>query len=428
VVSLRTGDLLPEMRVTPPGPRARELCRQLAEFEAPGINTLSFADSAPLWHEAYGANVVDVDGNRYIDLTAGFGVAAVGHRHPGVVAAVRQQAETLVHGLADVHAHLPRVELARRLAYLAPVDEAQIYFAVSGSDAVEVAFKTCQRATGKPGILAFDPAYHGLTLGALQATSRTEFRRPFEAHFHAWVHRLSYGCEPAEIAELLAAEGQIGCVVVEPVVGREGVLPPPPGWLTAVADICRRYQAVFVADEIFTGFGRTGEWFAVDSEGVRPDLLCCGKALGGGLPIAAVAGRRELMAAWAGQHEALHTATFVAHPLACASALAVLEILETDDLPRRAAALGETIRRRSAEWPSRYPAVLEVRGRGLLWGIELASDTLAKALAQRLLECGLLILAGGPGGRVLQLVPPLTIGESQLSFVLDAIESELAED
>jgi 4-aminobutyrate aminotransferase-like enzyme len=402
--------------VTPlPGPRTRRLARELERFEAPGINTLVDGTTSSVWQEALGANVLDVDGNRFVDLTSGFGVAAVGHRHPAVVAAIERQSHQLVHGLGDVHAHPARIELAARLARLAPVDEAQVYFAVSGSDAVEIALKTALLATGRPGVLAFEPAYHGLTLGSLAATSRPAFRRPFAPHLHPHVDRLPFGCEPARIEGRLE-HGSIGAVLVEPIVGREGVLLPPVGWLAGLAELCRRSGALLVADEIFTGFGRTGRWFAVDHDDVRPDLLCCGKALGGGLPIAAVVGRSSLLAAWRVPGEALHTATFVANPLACAAACAVVALLEDERLPERAAELGVGLARAFEAFAS---LGLAVRGRGLLWGLEARDRARAQAWSRRALERGVLALAGGAEGRVLQVVPPLTIDSAQLD---DAIE------
>jgi acetylornithine/succinyldiaminopimelate/putrescine aminotransferase len=424
------GELLPQIVVPPPGPRSRELSADLRRLEAPGVNTLSSAEplaASILWQEACGANVRDVDGNVYVDLTSGFGVAAVGHRHPRVVAAVRQQAGRLLHGLGDVHAHPLRIALAQRLAGLAPVEDPQVFFAVSGAEAVEIALKTALAATGRPGVLAFEPAYHGLTLGALAATSREAFRAPFAAHLHGHVRRLPFGAGPEAIDRALAG-GDVGAAIVEPIVGREGVLIPPAGWLAGLRELCRRHGALLVADEIFTGFGRTGRLFAVEHEGVRPDVLCCGKALGGGLPIAAVIARRDLFRCWETPGEALHTATFIANPLACAAALAALDVVTAEELPARAARLGEDLGRRLSAWPERHAAVAEARGRGLLWGIELRTREQAKSLVQGARSRGILVLAGGPQGRVAQIVPPLTIGEEQLAVAAGILESVLADD
>ncbi len=430
------GDRLPRIVHPPPGPRSRALALDLARLEAPGVNTIDEAPGAGapiLWETARGANVVDVDGNRYIDLTSGFGVAAAGHRHPRVTAAVRRQAGRLLAGLGDVHAHPLRVELAGRLVRLAPVDDPQVFFAASGAEAVEIALETALAATGRPGIVAFDPSYHGLTMGALAVTSRQEFRAPFAAYLHPHVRRLPFGCPLPDLAAALApgAGGsggeRPGTVLVEPIVGREGVLLPPPGWLAAVAGSCREAGALLVADEVFTGFGRTGRLFAVEAEGVRPDLLCCGKALGGGMPIAAVLARRQLFRIWSTRGEALRTSTFLANPVACAAALAVLDVLEQEGLPARAGRLGQRVDARLAGWPRRFPQVAAVRGRGLLWGVELRSRDAAATWVAAARRRGVLILAGGPEGKVAQLVPPLSIAERQLAFALDVLEEALAD-
>jgi 4-aminobutyrate aminotransferase-like enzyme len=424
---LAAGDLPPEIVVPPPGPRSRDLSRRLALVEAPGANTLGPADEPALvWREALGANVVDVDGNRFVDLTSGFGVAALGHRPPAVVAAVARQAGELLHGLGDVATHPARVTLAERLAALAPVDEPRVQFAISGADAVEIALKTAiawGRTRGRERLVVFDPGYHGTTLGALAATSRREFRAPFTEHLSPHVVRLPFGGRPEDAAAAIAGAA---AVLVEPLVGREGVVVPPPGWLPAIAALAHAHETPLIADEIFTGFGRTGRRFAVDHEGVRPDLLCCGKALGGGMPLAAVVGRSSLMEIWrrGGEGgEALHTATFLAHPLACAAALAALDEIESRDLAGRALEIGARI---AAELAPALPRAIELRGRGAIWGVVLPGKSPAARLVARLRGRGFLLLAGGPEGRVAQIAPPLTIAWEQLALALRAISSEVA--
>ncbi|MCB1035401.1 MAG: aspartate aminotransferase family protein [Acidobacteria bacterium] len=424
---LLRGDLLPNISSPPPGAQSRRIFEELEAWEAPGINTLIEGQGSLVWQEALGSNVLDADGNLYIDLTSGFGVAAIGHRHPRVVAAVREQSGRLLHGLGDVHGHPWRARLARELCRIVPVDNPQVYFAISGSDAVEITLKTALLATGRPGILAFDPAYHGVTLGSLSATSRPAFRTPFQQHLHGHLHRLPFAAPPEEIERLLSAEPSIGSLILEPIAGREGVLLPPDGWLSRVAGICRRRGVVLIADEIFTGFGRTGHRFAVEREGVRPDLLCCGKALGGGLPVAAAIGRTELLSVWSTGEEALHTATFVANPLASAAALTTLEVLESEELTSRAAELGQWLGEALHRALHHLPQVREIRGRGLLWGIELADATLAKAWSAASLRHGLVVLAGGSRGTVLQVVPPLSITCTQLEAAVELLQQALAE-
>lgn len=395
---------------------------RLGRVEAPGISTESYPGGSIVWSRALGANVVDADGNRYLDFTAGFGVAGLGHRPPSVVAAIGRQSERLLHALGDVSASDVRVELSERLARRVPIDDAVLYPAISGSDAVEIALKTARLATGRDGILAFDPSYHGLTLGSLAATSRAAFRRPFEARLAPHVVRVPFASPPARIrATLRDAVPAVGAVVVEPVVGREGVLLPPRGWLADVCEATREAGAVFVADEIFTGFGRTGTWFAVESEGVRPDLMVLGKALGGGLPIGCVAGRRELFEGWRTEGEPLHTATFLGHPLAAAAALAVLEQLERSRIIERASAtlaplLADGLRRIASR-----STIRDVRGRGLLWALQTDRPATALAVAGRARARGLLLLAGGAGGDVLQIAPPLVTTPDQVRHGLDLL-------
>lgn len=424
---LGRGDLPPSLKTRIPGPRSRRLSRDLAASEAPGINTLAGDEPSLFWEEARGANILDVDGNRFVDLTSAFGVAAVGHRHPAVARALRKQSGALLHGLADVHPHPGRTALATRLCELAPIDDPAVYFAISGADAVEIALKTALLATGRERVLTFDPSYHGLTFGALALTSRPAFRDPFAAHLTPAVSRLPFGASCERIATLLDAGPPFAAVVVEPIVGREGVLVPPMGWLSDLAALSADRGILLVADEIFTGFGRTGTLFAVEAEAVRPDLLCCGKALGGGMPIAALVARRELLAAWNRGGEALHTGTFVANPLSCAAARAALEVIVGDGLPARAAHLGREIAPRLHSWPDRFRSLAAVRGRGLLWGVELRTRDLAVRAVSAALQRGVLWLAGGPSGCVAQIVPPLTIARAQLLDALARVEESLAE-
>lgn len=373
-----------------------------------------------LWEEALGSNVLDIDGNRYLDLTAGFGVAAVGHRHPAVVSAVKRQADRLLHGLGDVYAHPARVELGERLGSLAPFREPRVYFAASGADAVEVALKTGQLCSGRPGVLAFTPAYHGTTLGALQGTSRPAFRTPFTEPLENRIHRLPYGAQLEEVRRMLEQQREIGTCLVEPVIGREATRWPPPSWLAGLAGACREHDVVLAVDEIFTAFGRCGAWFVCTEAGIEPDLICCGKALGGGLPIAAVLGKKDVMASWQTEGEARHTATFVAHPLACAAALATLDVVESEGLIERSQRMGRRFGRH-IERLKECPGVAQVRGTALLWGVELDAPERAASLSRQLLECGVIALSGGASGTVLQIAPPLVVTEPQLEYAADAL-------
>jgi len=328
---------------------------------------------------------------------------------------VKRRADRLLHGLGDVYAHAAGVGLAERLTELAPQGDARVYFAVSGADAVEIALKTGRLHSGRPEILAFRPAYHGTTLGALAASSRPAFRQPFTAPLDPLVHRLPHGAPAEAIRAVLYEQPGIGTCLVEPVVGREATKWPPRGWLRVLGDLCREYGVVLAVDEIFTGFGRCGEWFVSRAIGAEPDLICCGKALGGGLPIAAVIGRKDVMDCWQSDGEARHTATFVAHPLVCRSACATIAVLQAAGLLERARRMGERLRRALAPLGKRS-IIAEVRGAGLLWAIELKSAALAAVLTCNLRQRGLIALSGGDGGTVLQIAPPLVITEWQLDY------------
>jgi len=322
-----SGTALPRIVVRPPGPRSRALAARGAASETgPAVGLLN--GGFPIaWAAARGANVVDLDGNRYVDLTGGFGAALVGHRNPRVVAAIERQAGRLLHGLGDAAPHPERVALAAELSSRGPIRGGRVYFAGSGAEAVDLALKTAHLATGRPGVVAFEGAYHGTSLGALRATSRPEFRLPFEEALAPATLRVPFADLDAALVEIDAWIGnlgkpRLGALVVEPVLGREGVMLPPPGWLAALGRVARERALLVVADEILTGGGRTGRMWA--SRPLDPDLVAVGKGITGGTPLAALVGRREIMAAWETGGEARHTTTFMAHPLAVAATRAAL--------------------------------------------------------------------------------------------------------
>ncbi len=438
----------------PPGPASRALAARAARFEpAPSVGVV---DGAPpiAWAAARGVHVTDVDGNRYVDMTGGFGVALVGHGNPRVVSAVRRASGTLLHALGDAAPHADRVRLAEELSARGPIRGALVQFAASGAEAVDLALKTVHLATGRRGVLAFHGGYHGTSLGALRATSRPAFRAPFEdalapatlrvpyADCYRCAYRLRYpscglACIDAAMAEADAWDGdlarpRLGAVVVEPVQGREGVIVPPSGWLARLGEESRARGLVVVADEILTGGGRTGRRWA--SGPLRPDLAVVGKGVTGGMPLAAVVGRRALMKAWEAPGEARHTTTFLAHPPAVAAARAALGEITRRDLPRRARAIGRVLGSGLRRIARRHPAVGEARGVGALWGIDFVEGSdpgrpdpaTARGVANALAARGYLALASGRWGNVLELTPPLTITDRQLAGFVDALDACLA--
>ena len=403
----------------------RDLAKRLSRVES--RNVTSLRPVPPFWTEARGATVVDADGNRYLDFTGAFGVALAGHRPPRVVERVRAQAERLMHGMGDVHPPAIKVEFLEALAEMMPWSRSRTVLGITGSDAVEAALKTAQLATGRTGIIAFEGSYHGTTLGALAATHREHFRRPFAERLVDHVRFVPFpssddtagrALEAAE--ELLAGWGpvKVAAVVVEPIQGRAGVRVPPPGFLTNLARRTRAAGALFIADEVFTGMGRTGDLLACDHEGIRPDLICLGKALGGGMPLSACCGPHEVMNAWPpSSGEAIHTSTFLGHPLSCAGGLSFLELLRSEDLPARAQRLGDLALDQLAATLGADDGVADVRGRGLMLGVELERGrgaSPASAVAERARRRGLIVLPAGEWGEVVELTPPATLTEAEL--------------
>ncbi len=443
------GPLLPDLPVTPPGPASRALAERLRAVESRNVTHLT--DEWPIfWDEARGCNVRDADGNIYLDLTGAFGVALLGHGHPGVVDAARAQAQRLLHGMGDVHPPGVKVRLMERLAALAPWPETRTVLSSTGSEAVETALKTAQVATGRPGVLAFHGSYHGLTLGALAATDRDHFRGPFKERLYSGVafapfpDSLRDGKAASQIsldrvAELLAlgapSGAPIGAVIVEPVQGRAGARVAPDGFMSRLSRLAAEAGALVVADEIFTGVGRCGSFFASPRVGLEPDVICLGKALGGGLPMSACLGSRPVMDAWPEtEGEAIHTSTFLGHPLGCAAALAVLDAIDAEGVGGRAQLLGGRLVAELRRALSGVPAVADVRGLGLLLGIELCegrdhapAQGAAARVARSALKVGLLVLPSGAHGHVVGLTPAVELSDDQMRYAVKVLARTIRE-
>lgn len=402
---------LPELLTEIPGPRSRALAARLARVECPEV---TFLGEPPIfWERGAGANVYDVDGNRLVDLLGGFGAAVLGYAHPELARATADQAATLQHALGDVHPARVRVELLEALERALPGDLGWAILSASGSDAVESALKTALRVTGRPGVVAFEGAYHGLGLGALSVGHRPEFRTPFEAALPDRVEFVPYG--DAEAARAACRARPVGALLVEPIQGRGGIRVAAPGFLAALRGIADEAGALLIFDEVYTGLGRTGHWLAAEADGVLPDVVALGKALGGGFPISACAGRPDVMRRWgASRGEALHASTHIGNPLGCAIAIRVLEVLRRDGLVERARLAGDRLRGRLERELSGLPGVVEVRGRGLMLGIELDSPGRAARVVRDALARGWILLPEGPDARVLSLTPPLNAPEPLL--------------
>ena len=435
----------------PPGPASRALAERLRAVESRNVTYVD--EGWPVfWEEAAGANVRDADGNVYVDLTGGFGVALLGHAHPAVAAAVEAQTRHLVHGMGDVHPPSLKVRLLERLTELAPWPETRGVLASTGAEAVEIALKTALLATDRPGLLAFRGGYHGLTAGALAVTSRPLFREPFEARLYQGVAFAPFparraGAAPAAEATAEAALAEvrgllrdgapngdpIGAVIVEPVQGRAGVRLPPEGFMAELSRAASEAGALVIADELLTGMGRCGSLLACGRVGLAPDLVCLGKALGAGLPLSACLGRREVMDAWPpSTGEAVHTSTFLGHPLACAAALGALESYETEHVSERAERLGTRLQSRLSERLSGMAGVGEVRGLGLLIGIELEPlgrpvEGAAADVAAAALRMGVLVLPAGDRGEVVELTPPVALTDEQADHAVEVLVRAIEE-
>ena len=426
--------------------RTQKVLRLLRDYEAANLLWIAPDGRWPIvWARAQGAKVWDAEGRKYIDLTAAFGVAAAGHAAPGVVAAGQRQMGRLLHAMGDVHPHEVKAKLARELSRLTferwspGAVRGKTIFVNSGFEAVEVALKTARLVTGRSRILAFDGAYHGLGYGALNATHRPYFRDPFRSQLGEFGSFVPFPKENDNLAgtekciDRLLKTQTIGAVLVEPIQARAGVRVPPPGFLPLLRRLCDRHGALLAVDEIFTGFGRTGAWFACEHSGTIPDLVCLGKALTGGFPLSACVGRAKVMdAAWPESHgEALHTSTFQGHPVGCAMALAQIKTIEEQWLPERSAALGAFLLEQLRANLAAPGHAVQIRGRGLMVGVEIKTSNGRPATAlvldavKKMLSRGFILLPEGESGNVISFSPPLTIARAALSAAVAALRAVL---
>ncbi|MEM9728259.1 MAG: aspartate aminotransferase family protein [Myxococcota bacterium] len=429
------GEALPDVRRPIPNEAGRAWVERLAASECPALTTRrkrraerTGASHDPIvWTEARGANVLDADGNRYVDMTSGFGVAFIGHGHPAVVEAVRGQAGTLMHALGDLHPSTVKIELLERLCRLSPWDDARAMLSLSGADAITAALKTAMLATGKPGVITFEGSYHGLSYGPLAVSGYSDrFAKPFveqlgtRAHFAHWPR--SRDEVSAALASLPNDLSAFGAVIFEPIQGRGGVRFPPAGFLEAVVERARAHGLVVIADEVLSGLGRCGTWWRSVQAGLAPDLLCVGKALGGGLPVSACLGSETVMRAWgAPDQEAIHTGTFFGDPLGAAAALASLDVIEKEDLLTRAKESGDALALAIRE--ASPAGVTEVRHEGMMVGLQMREPLDGLRIARALLERGYLVLPAGAQADVVQLTPPVCLTGAQREGFVTALSS-----
>ena len=437
--------------------KTQKILQQLREYESRNVTFIEADGSWPVvWERARGANVWDADGRKYLDLTAAFGVAAAGHANPRVVRAGQKQMEKLLHAMGDVHPHALKATLAQELSRLTfqrwagqfkskngklktEKARAKTIFCNSGFEAVEAGLKTAMLATSKPGVIAFEGGYHGLGYGTLNATHREHFRGPFLKQIGGFAEFVGFPVTPrqlkrslSEIRDLLHYK-EIGAVLVEPVQARGGINVPLPAFLPELRRLCDDYGALLVLDEVYTGFGRTGKWFACEHTGTVPDVICLGKALTGGFPLSACVGRADLMdAAWpVSGGEAIHTSTFLGHPVGCAMALAQIEEIRAKKLVQRSAQLGNFLLRELRKNITFAQFEISIRGVGLMAGVELClhgrvpATIVSLRIIKEMLHRGFVLLPEGANANVISFTPPLTITRAQLSAAVKALQQSL---
>lgn len=435
-----------QVRTEIPGPKSKEWMRRRQEAVARGV-----AHATPIFAaRAEGAVLDDVDGNRFLDFAGGIGVLNVGHRAPRVVAALREQIDAFLHTCFSVAPYGKYIALAEKLNALTPGDFAKKTILVnSGAEAIENAVKIARCYTRRPAILCFEDAFHGRTMLTMSLTSKTH---PYKAGFepfasdiyrvpYAYCYRCSYSLKYPSCGTFCAhhledtfkrvvdAEA-VAAVVVEPVLGEGGFVAPPPEFLSILQETCRRYKILFIADEVQSGFGRTGKMFACERYGIVPDILVSAKSLGAGLPLAAVTGRAEIMDA---PGVGGLGGTYGGNPLACSAALAVIETMEAEKLPSRAEKLGERFASRAQNWKKRFSFIGDVRGLGAMRAIELVQEGESRVpdkhtteqVLRHCLERGLIVLSAGTYGNVIRLLIPLVITDEQVEEGLGVLESSL---
>jgi len=435
-----------QLKTQIPGPKSKALSERRSHAVPRGLS-----HATPIYvAKTEGAILEDVDGNRYIDFAGGIGCLNTGHRAPGVLTAIERQLDKFLHTCVQVTPYESYIRLAERLNQITPGNfPKKTLFVNSGAEAVENAVKIARAATGRPGIIAFEDAFHGRTMMALSLTSKTH---PYKAGFqpfpgevyripYAYCYRCSYSlkypsCElycarhlEDTFKRVVAQEG-VAAVIAEPVLGEGGFVVPPLDYFRTLIDICHKQGVLFIADEVQTGFGRTGALFACERYGIEPDIIVTAKSIGGGLPLAAITGRAEIMDA---PGPGGLGGTFAGNPVACEAALAVLDMFEQQDLNARANELGEQFQKRARAWQKRWPIIGEVRGLGSMQALELVQsqdkrepateDT--KAITQYCYEHGVITISAGTYGNIIRLLMPLVITDNQMNEALDVLEGAL---
>jgi 4-aminobutyrate aminotransferase/(S)-3-amino-2-methylpropionate transaminase len=432
-----------QIRTEIPGPKSRALVtrREAAIPRGPANATPVFAARAE------GAVIEDVDGNRYLDFAGGIGCLNIGHRSPRVLSAVREQLEKHLHLCFAVTPYEGYIAVAEKLNTLTPGKfPKKTILLNSGAEAIENSIKIARAYTKRPAVICFEDAFHGRTLLTMSLTSKTH---PYKAGFEPFasdIYRIPfaypYRGEKGATAETFAhyledafkrsvAPESVAAVIAEPVLGEGGFIIPPRDYFKLLQNICRKHGILFIADEVQTGFARTGKWFASEHFGIEPDLITMAKSLGGGMPIAAVTGRSEIMDA---PGAGALGGTYCGHPASCAAALAAIETIEKEGLLARSTAIGKHFEQRARGWQEKWPLIGEVRGLGGMCAIELVrdaqtrepADSETKEIAKYCYEHGLITITAGTFNNVMRILVPLVISDEQFEEGLNVLEAALA--
>jgi 4-aminobutyrate aminotransferase len=436
---------LPRLVTPLPGPKAKEIVERDSRVISP-----SYTRDYPLVAKSgRGAIVEDVDGNNFLDFAAGIAVVATGHCHPQIVSAIQRQAADLIHMSGTDFYYPGMVELAEKLAAIAPGKcPKRVYFGNSGAEAIEAAMKLARYHTRRDKFIAFHGCFHGRTFGSLSLTAskavqRKNFGSLLAGVFHTPypdTYRGAYGVRPdhaaadalahieRELFKRLVDPEDIAAIFIEPIQGEGGYVPAPAEFLQGLEQLCRRYGILMVIDEVQSGMGRTGKWWAADHSGIEPDMICTAKGIASGMPLSAVIAKADVMDWKAGAH----ASTFAGNPVAVAASLATLELLQRE-LIANSARVGEFIFRQTAGWIDRHKVVGDIRGKGLMIGIEFVRDQKTKERAPEIrnrvihaaFEKGLLVL--GAGENTLRLAPPLIVDEEQAEFALRTLDACISE-
>lgn len=394
---------------------------------------------------AEGSYIYDQDGTQYLDFTCGIGVTNTGHCHPAVVEAIRQQAGRLLHGQVNIVFHEPLLELVEELRNILPPSLDGFFFSNSGAEAVEGAVKLARQATGRPNVIVFQGSFHGRTVGTMSlTTSKTIYRAGYQplmpgvfvapypyAYRYGWDEERTSAWCLEELDFLLTtqtAPHETAAVLIEPVLGEGGYVVPPAGFLAGLRRVCDRHGMLLIADEIQSGMGRTGRWFAFEHFDLRPDIITVAKGLASGLPISGVFSSLELMGKWL---PGSHGGTFGGNALAAAAGAATIRAIREDGMLVNASEQGEHLMSGLREMQSRQPVIGDVRGLGLMVGVELRTPQgqpdkeSAKAVLKTCFENKLMLLTCGPWDNTIRFIPPLNVGQEQVDLALDIFEKSL---